>query len=119
MLIAKKDGVVFQLGLHREMWDFLSKNPTRSKNSWPGWKLQTALFHCFACEATMSKLKKTQCLNCPLCEYVWVQNTSSCLGGLYAKWVHAHGSIKTEEASKYAAEIRDLPLCNRWEISGN
>ena len=60
---------------------------------------------CFACEADSKE--SGDCESCPICEF-----DAQCLNGLYHRWRDSTG----EQRSKYAAQIRDLPLRTDVEI---
>ncbi len=95
---------------HRELWDWLSKNPDKEKADWVGWKVnggavEEAQAACFACEADSKE--SGDCKSCPICEL-----DGQCLSGLYYRWCDSTGG----QRSKYAAQIRDLPLRTDIEI---
>lgn len=95
---------------HRELWDWLSKNPDKGKEDWVGWKYNGGTVGevkagCFACEADSKE--SGDCESCPICEF-----DGQCLNGLYHRWNNSTG----EQRSKYAAQIRDLPLRTDIEI---
>lgn len=102
------------VNLHRELWDWLSKNPKKDKRDWPGWKnLRYIESHCFACD---------YCLyDCPNCLFIWPydhcisvfeidEDTDEELGkniGIFALWDESEDST---ERTKLAEQIRDLPI---------
>jgi hypothetical protein len=90
---------------HKELWDWLSKNPTKDKWDWPMWthnggKYQYVSIGCFACEIAGD--------NCYACPVAWP--TKKCCQeddkGLYDLYSMTKDNKKR---SKIAAQIRDLP----------
>jgi len=103
--------------LHRELWDWLSKNPNAQKFSWPGWSgnggdVEKVLSHCFCCEYAdnLSRINnKYTCENCPLswpdgrCQEI---NEYENTVGLFEDWQNA----KRDKRILIAEQIRDLPV---------
>jgi len=87
------------LVLHKELWDFLAKNPNKSKNSWEGWQKWETTYNCFLCDYF-----KGPCGNCPLYHK---QGRINCNHNesFYNKWTNAES---LEEKKKWAEEIRDI-----------
>lgn len=116
--------------LHRELWDWLSKHPGKSKRDWLGWK-EYGLYadnDCFACEACKEYRYKfsglgaipsgrwesgNRCSECPLvwgdgpddtCEERFVNGNWE--AGYFSVWVN----IDVDMRRLYAEIIRDLPV---------
>lgn len=94
---------------HKELWDWLAKNPDKAKSEWPCWDINCGIYssngdYCFACEYADAR-GSMLCRECPL---IWpVHNCCSKEGGLYDMWT----SESEEEARAGLAEqIRDLPV---------
>lgn len=97
--------------LHRELWDWLSKNPNEDKEDWPGWKdfdedKVRANIHCFACAFTGNN-------PCRECLLVW-PGMDCCSGeergdnrGIYSIWGR---EANFDERTRFAEQIRDLPV---------
>ena len=93
---------------HRELWDWLSKNPNSFKTDWPGWnngefeEVENQQY-CFAC--AMSP-------DCDRCIIKWPGKDCCDIKpgdekGLYNVW---ENSKNKKERAKLAARIRDLPV---------
>ena len=86
--------------LHRELWDWLYKHPSKDKEDWPEWARNYGYSSvrnlCFLCDY------KGIC-----CPVSWVK-TDTCQGkgSYYFSWSSAK-TLKTRK--KYAKLIRDLP----------
>ena len=103
---------VFNHTAHRELWDWLSKNPDVPKENWPKWEENGGEYqeetghYCFACyyDDTECSFNSDIPNNCPL---EWPGN-SRCYSGtrLFHVWV---GSEESERAA-LAEQIRDLPV---------
>lgn len=87
---------------HKELWDWLSKNPKKGKWQWPMWRDNGGKYRhvsfgcCFACE-----ISQGCCDDCPI---IWPKG-NCCTDeedGLYDLW-SLHKTIKL------ATQIRDLP----------
>jgi len=104
--------------LHRELWDWLSKNPKADKIGWPRWKGNggdvddKVLSHCFCCEYANNLADingKHICENCPLS---WPYNCcqqpdeNGDTFGLFEDWQNA----KRDRRVSIAEQIRDLPV---------
>ena len=98
---------------HRELWDWLSKNPDKWKFDWPKWsknggEVERLLNYCFACEyAGQIKEEGNICFYCPL---DW-PGVNCILGireerGLYRDYREEKNPYKRK---KLAEQIRDLP----------
>lgn len=99
---------------HRELWDWLSKNPNSTKGSWPGWMdAEPVVADCFFCEYDQNNPGAKPCGHCPA---EFKENgkpkgfTSYCLGGLFYKW---RNSTDLEERARLAAQIRDIPVSKK------
>lgn len=104
-----------------ELWDWLSKNPDKSKYDWFALDKNRgleAVNNCFACEFD-SKIKGHACRACPIiCDET---NNKSCLGGLYEKYSDAKIDYHTYKTSIFrdrvielAKQIRDLPWSEEY-----
>lgn len=110
---------VFNLTGHRDMWDWLSKNPTKMKWHWPGWVENGGTYehcesNCFACNYVLRKMGKNVLSHCG--EYCpltgWEARSDAripCVAhnGLYDRWVW---NDDAESRAEIAAKIRDLPV---------
>ena len=95
---------------HYELWDWLSKNPDKSKEDWFTLEnnyFKSAHVNCFACEFTLltTGSESSKCNYCPLCE----NSSDDCLDGLYSKWYFSCSNPTAR--SEYARQIRDL----KWD----
>lgn len=91
--------------LHRQLWDWLYKNPVKEKKNWPEWEknggtIESVDCDCFACEYDMQYRD-----DCSLCLFGNFSNTA-CLNGLFSNW---DCFKNTKVRKKYAKLIRDLP----------
>ena len=89
--------------LHKEIWDWLSKNPKKQKDDWPRWEFNGGIIKytanlCFLCE---------QSHGCTSCLLDPQPMGEECLGGLFDNW---QGAKTPAARKKYAALIRDLPV---------
>ena len=110
--------VVFNHTEHKELWDWLSKNPTMDKKHWPGWEYNGGPYsyvtnECFACEYAWNCYTGIDendytpvCKNCPI---EWA-GTYECGNTIYRKWFEAQYRKRYDEAAQLATEIRDLPV---------
>lgn len=98
---------------HRELWDWLSKNPGKNKDDWPGWESVNT----FSAEFK-GKLIPFRCFMC-----AWYEHNGGCYMcpldcnnrfGEYMAWERAMGYWEDEPnftaACSIAAGIRD-----RWD----
>lgn len=62
-MVQNSKPLVFSL--HREMWDWLAKNPSKTKKDWPKWnsEIQVCKCHCFLCEFSHVR---GGCISCPV-----------------------------------------------------
>lgn len=101
------------LKLHRELWDWMYKNPSRDKREWPKWKHNGGPYEgnsidCFLCDW----VEQTSGMGCTSvhsdCLLDW-SPTTNCLdhGSYFDKWLN---SMTPKAKKKYAKLIRDLPL---------
>lgn len=98
---------------HYELWDWLSKNPDKTKNDWfnsvyyVGTPKMDIVNSCFACEIAQQireyDFGKSMCGYCPL-RKSGEDYHNPCLNGLFDKYVRARGL----ERVKIAKQIRDL-----------
>lgn len=58
---------------HKELWDWLARNPDKEKDDWPGWignggEYYYVVAECFACEydLKLSDTEYDECRYCPL-----------------------------------------------------
>lgn len=103
---------IFNLTAHKALWNWLSMNPEKEKQDWPGWKknggkCEKQSSNCFACEWSIGVLlKEPICTNCPL---LW--NRNGFCGVDYMEWSEAkYMDNDYKLASKLAEKIRDLPI---------
>ena len=95
--------------LHRELWGWLTENPMKRKEDWPGWeKHERVQLLCFCCEFADRMAGSNGCKNCPL---VWPElfvdsERTPCGKSYFCGWDNAK---LPEERSRLAALIRDLP----------
>ena len=101
---------VFNHTAHKSLWDWLSMNPDKNKEDWPGWitnggTIYRVLADCFACEYD----EDGECKEvCPL-EWPKMKKETfyDCLGDLFGKY-------RTEDNPKrrsiLAGKIRDLKV---------
>lgn len=104
---------------HYELWDWLSKNPDKTKNDWfnsvyyVGTPKMDIVNSCFACEIAQQireyDFGKSMCGYCPLRKSEEDYH-NPCLNGLFDKYVRARGS----ERVKIAKQIRDLPWSEEY-----
>lgn len=91
---------------HKELWDWLSKNPSKGKGSWPGWNCNGGSHNpicasCFACEYQEVNNISEECLYaCPL---IWPHDPCD----EFYDWDEAEGK---DERIALAEQIRDLPV---------
>ena len=102
--------------LHRELWDWLSKNPLKRKDQWPGWEgyeidNPAEFAYCFACWHDGQYPIDDTCEKC-LLEFIPNEFMPGshfyCLGGLFEDWQNA----KRDKRVRIAEQIRDLPVRN-------
>lgn len=95
--------------LHRELWDWLSKNPDKEKWDWSGWEDYSeievrSMQFCFAC--AYSKGGCDECLlewpGIDCCDNEGVDGE-----GIFNIW---DGSANNAERIRLAEQIRDLPV---------
>lgn len=87
---------------HRALWIWLSENPKKGKENWPGWEYYDDVENdCFACEFSIDK----NCRDCPL---IWPGG--DCMSGeaLYNKWGPAR--FRPQERASLALQIANLPV---------
>ncbi len=93
LTITKREAI----RLHRKMWKWLAKHPTKKKSEWPGMKYYVRA-DCFLCE--YSRNFGEECLCCPL---DW--EVGSCLCprvGYFSLWYKARGKKRAALALKIA-----------------
>lgn len=102
---------------HKELWDWLAKNPDKFKEGWPGWKYNSGRYEevacsCFACEYACEYDDMNDCDGCPL---IWPDAFycgfevygSAAKYSLFKRWER---STDLQKRSELAAQIRDLPV---------
>jgi len=109
--------------LHRELWDWLSKNPDKHKGEWPGWEYnggcnEAAWQDCFCCEFANDVTDEDGCVckDCESCPLVWPITGVCCEPeeydgedeGLFTQW--ARSDADSKERTALAEQIRDLPV---------
>lgn len=95
---------------HKELWDWLAKNPDKEKDDWKGWDIHGGKYVldgncCFAC--LYDDYTEGRCNDCPL---VWA-HLSCCSqeNSLYKKW-ERFDEDEEETRAELARQIRDLPV---------
>lgn len=110
--------MIFNHTAHRELWDWLAKNPKAHLSHWPGWKDNggdyLAVAMSFACDYKVFAFsaigkpvrgKPVICENCPL---EWPLGQDGCGDGtLFNQWETEKDPAKR---AKLAEQIRDLPV---------
>ena len=106
-----------ELRLHRELWDWLSHRPTKSKGQWPGWRCNggnvfTVCNQCFLCEVGL--VQNGKCNGGERCPADWSTFSTCCSPtssyenrGYYTRWRRA---MSSRTKKKYALLIRDIPM---------
>lgn len=111
---------------HYELWDWLSKNPDKSKDDWfnsiyyVGTPKKTIKDRCFACEFgwEIGNIAGVKCRYCPLCK-----REVLCLNGLYEEYriaksnydlVPENKTILRTRVIELAKQIRDLPWSEEY-----
>lgn len=102
---------------HYKLWDWISKNPSKVKGEWIGWKRNGGALHgvkndCFACEVAM-RLSHEK-LNCSFCPLEWGEVNQCCeVPSLwriyYGLQRDCNNSNVSEHISRMAIKIRNLP----------
>lgn len=92
---------------HKALWNWLSKNPQRFKDEWPGWRSRgvKGWSSCLACEYS-------DC-NCDKCPLIWdIEYGGRCNDSYrpYRLWKLARNKEDWDEVVRLAAQIRDLPV---------
>lgn len=101
---------------HIALWDWLSKNPSKDKFQYPGFKsnggkLKDPNNGCWACE-WLVRQDLTDCMDedgNSICSIDWAPSKKGCMNSksAYYKWGHAkHHKVR----SRWAKVVRDLPL---------
>lgn len=122
---------IFHYWAHKEMWNILTEQPILSKHEaiellQKKYNIPSPDIACFACHALRLKTLGLgiACFNvwCPLdwgvkrrkAEYgsysAIEANAHGCVSSLFGKWAWESATKDYANASKLAAEIRDLPL---------
>ena len=106
--------LTFNHTAHKEMWKWLSENPTALKSKWPGWeRYPEGEWLCFACEYADYQGEDENCKNCPL---IWPYKCCYAIykgerGRLYPMWVDAlYESNTLERRKELALQIMNLPV---------
>jgi hypothetical protein len=100
----------FNYSMHKELWNWLSLNPDKEKEDWPGWDYLSEpeeYSHCFACQYADCIPEAPACANCPL---IWPSTDSShtsCTDSIYLEWKEC---IDLEQKSILAKQIANLPV---------
>lgn len=101
---------------HKELWDWLAKNPEKGKADWPGWEFycDSRLYYwCFACEyarneATGKGINPTFGIKCQYCPLIWNDDDDEiCMDGLFDDW---DAEKDLQKRTKLAEQIRDLSV---------
>lgn len=95
---------------HKELWDWLVRNPDKQKSDWEGWnfnggKYEGIAWGCFAC-------KYDNCNGCKYCPLVWPNDmicskASEFERSLFQDW---DNETDLKKRSELARQIRDLPV---------
>ena len=91
---------------HKNLWDWLSKNPDKEKDDWSGWEFNGGSFSkvsagCFACQYQDEMIELGPCEEtCPL---IWP--TSPC-----EEFYDWDSERNHAERKRLAGIIRDLPV---------
>lgn len=106
---------VFRQDLHKELWEWLARNPQKHKYQWPRWSqnrgsIDAGKFFCVACFFNTEHKKPSdpvgECTCCPIC--INGRDTlKGCMGGLFEKWFLETDLVKKAEVARI---IRDLPV---------
>jgi hypothetical protein len=106
---AMSKGKVFNHTAHRELWDWLAKNPGKGKEDWPGWigidKDDIPPAYCYACQ-----YKEEYGEDCPLQRNTKNCTYYGCLDNKHGLYQGAWHKKDTTERTHLAAQIRDLPV---------
>ena len=105
---------------HRELWDWLAKNPDKNKSDWPRWpdveeKYGYINMICFACQIRYME-EIDDCVD--NCLFIWPsvfcleEDDNGNITGLYGLWLQEKDLKKRSEL---AEKIRDLPVRERKE----
>lgn len=109
--------VKFNYTGHKALWDWLSKNPDKTKDDWEGWKYNGGQYEvpksfCFACKyAYENNDGDDYCIRyCYRCPLVWPYDIKcgESILSLYQGWTSEPPILQLK--SKLAAQIRDLPV---------
>ena len=97
--------------LHKQLWNWLAENPTKTKCAWPKWeKYRGICAYCFPCHVHLEEADDDDCNKS--CILKWpgdncLSRTDNDRNGLFCRWEKA----KTLKAkTRLAKQIRDLPL---------
>lgn len=93
--------------LHRVMWNWLAKNPTKQKGDWPGWKniKENVMDHCFACQYAIDKGE-----DCTFCPFSWgIAKTCQDVGSPYREWFFTD-ITQTKDRACFALEVATLKI---------
>ena len=104
--------IKFNHTAHKEMWTWLSENPEKEKDDWPGWEWNGGAYdmdepeHCFAClyVEEISGAKDDSCSYCPL----KFPEPCYCWNSLFRQW--GHYNKKLDLRSSLALQIANLPV---------
>jgi hypothetical protein len=109
----KKLSKTQQVKLFRELWEWLSENPTKEKTEWPRWNInfgdiQLCANQCPLCAWVIDihgSLKDCN-IHCPI---KWPTEDNSCSnGGPFSEWCRT--TTDDDEKIGYAKQIAKLPL---------
>lgn len=94
---------------HKELWDWLAKNPKKDKGDWPGWMTNGGIYRspwlCFARNFGVDNYRLST-YSCKACPIKWPGTVCGGDDGLFQKWENEEN---LEERIKLAKQIRDLP----------
>ena len=92
---------------HKELWNWLSENPDKTKEDWPGWKINEHMDNnCFLC-GYVDMVVGGGCFDCPIS---WGR-TEMCTDD-YPKlsyYLLYEGALKLKDKATYAKIIANLP----------
>lgn len=120
MKLTKKEAITHC----RELWDWLSKHPSKRKHEWPGWELHWPVLNsCFACEYSSKEIilsdgrthKEVVCRKCFL-KKIWDGGLSHVAcernsGSSYNKWWRGKRTGDRKKTKEGALEI--VAECDR------
>lgn len=109
MRLTKREALI----LVRDMWDWISKNPFKTKKNWPGWnqfkKESLDDPYCACCFYVDYRAKRndeaSDCDRCPLVK-LWPEGCID-FDSPYGRWIQARIKKNRKDFVKYARIIRN------------